>query len=158
MYTDELIAELITCKKVIVEAPKTNPDSRGSTKRGFLLSSQDGTHEFSAFISQNNTFAENFSLGLVYKLKDEKGTVCLLRVNGLHGGTIEIPHHSYCHVHTTLAEDINNNIKAERHIEECKEYTTIEQAIQYFLKRVNVSSTDSKKHFPPPQQTLFSDF
>lgn len=88
MYTDQLIQDLIVCPKTIIEAPKDSGISRGSYKTVFGMSSPDGQHIFNGFISRNTFFQENFSIGLVYIPKEEKGKICLLRCNGLHGEII----------------------------------------------------------------------
>ena len=131
IYTSDFIQDLIVCEKTIIEPPKDSGISRGSKKIMFSMVSGDGQHNFSGFISKNTTFQENFSIGLVYTPKEEKGKICLLRCNGLHGEVIGVPHHSFFHIHTTKAEDINNGIKVEKHIEETTAYSTLEDAIQF---------------------------
>ncbi|MBI5857401.1 MAG: hypothetical protein HZB42_07095 [Sphingobacteriales bacterium] len=158
MYTPELIEELINCQKKITEGVKTSPWGRGYTKKEFKLSSIDDQYLFRGFMNQNDAFQEDYSIGLVYEPKGEKGRVCLLRVNGLHGGTKVIPHHAYCHEHTALAEDLNNGIKREKNIIKVDNYTTMEEAIQHYVKRINIVLQDRRKHFPtpvPPATTLF---
>lgn len=151
MFTEEFLKELITCPKMIVDAPLEMKQGRsGFLKKAFILKSVDGQYNFSGFINQNLTFSENFSIGLVYNPKEEKGTIGLLRCNGAHGGTIHHPHHASCHIHTSTADGINNGVKSEDRIELTKEYLTIEDAIQYFVKRINVDSIDRQKYFPPP--------
>lgn len=158
MYTDQFIEELIICPKTIIEAPKDSGISRGSHKTVFGMSSIDGLYNFNGFISRNTFFQENFSIGLVYVPKEEKGKICLLRCNGLHGETIGIPHHSFFHIHTVKADDINNGIKVEKHIEKTEEYSTLENAIQFYLKRINILPTDRQKYFPPPSGQIELDF
>jgi len=151
MFTNELIAELISCPKTVLEAPREMKEGRsGFAKRTFTLISVDVQYNFSGFIMQNLTFTENFSIGLRYSSKDEKGTIVLLRCNGPHGGTKAIPHHAVCHIHTSTAERINNGLKPEGQIEITNEYSTIETAIQYFARRVNIVPIDRQKHFSPP--------
>ncbi len=86
MITDQLIEELIACKKTVVEPPKDMKEGRsGFIKKTFTLISLDGQHSFSGFITQNLIFIENFSIGLSYSPKDEKGKIVLLRCNGPMG-------------------------------------------------------------------------
>ncbi|MGI4805221.1 MAG: hypothetical protein ACRYFL_10645 [Janthinobacterium lividum] len=114
MYTDELIKDLIECSKIIVDAPKDMKEGRsGFLKKIFTLKSKDGIYSFSGFITQNLTFAENFSIGLVFNSKEDKGKITLLRCNGPHGMTKEL-HHAVCHIHTVIAEYINNGNKVEK--------------------------------------------
>lgn len=151
MFTEEFLKELITCPKMVVDAPLEMKQGRsGFLKKSFVLKSIDGQYSFNGFINQNLTFSENFSIGLSYNPKEEKGTVVLLRCNGAHGGTIHHPHHASCHIHRTTAEGINNGVKSEDRIELTTEYSTLEDAIQYYVKLINLSSTDKQKYFPPP--------
>jgi len=151
MITDQLIKELIACKKTVVEAPKDIKEGRsGFKKRTFTLISLDGLHSFSGFITQNLTFIENFSIGLSYSPKDEKGKIVLLRCNGPHGGTKNSPHHASCHIHTSTAERINNGLKPEGQIDITNDYSTIEDAIQFYIRRINIDTADRQKYFSPP--------
>lgn len=112
MYAAELIEELISCPKTVVEAPGDMKEGRsGFIKRIFTLISVDDEYSFSGFITQNLTFTENFSIGLSFNPKDEKGKIVLLRCNGPHGGTKAIPHHAVCHIHTATAERVNEGLK-----------------------------------------------
>ena len=150
MYTNDFLDELLSCPKTITEGVRSVPNRGGYTKKEFKMKSTDGLYDFKGFINHNDKFPEDFSCGLVYNPKEEKGKFCIIRVNGLHGGNKHIPHHSHCHEHRTDAEDINNGIKAERHIEEVKSYTTCEQGVQYYVKRINIVEPDRSKHFPRP--------
>jgi len=105
---------------------------------------------FSGFITQNLAFIENFSIGLSFSPKDEKGKIVLFRCNGPHGGTKNIPHHASCHIHTSTADRINNGLKPEGQIDMTNEYSTIEDAIQFYVRRINIVITDRQKHFPSP--------
>jgi hypothetical protein len=158
MYTKELIDELISCPKKIVDSPKEK-DSRSSyRKKYFTLTSLDGNYTFSGFITENLNFAENFSIGLVYNPKEEKGTIILLRCNGPHGLT-KISHHAISHIHTATAERINSGQKSEGHIELTEEYSTFESALQFYIKHINLLPADRQKYFPPPsgQFDMFND-
>lgn len=141
---------------MIVEPPKEVKESRraGFIKTAFTLNSVDNNYNFNGFITQNLVFPENFSIGLAFNPKEEKGIIVLLRCNGQHGGTKQYPHHAYCHIHKATAERINNNLKAEGHIEEAQEYSTIETAIQYYIRRIGLVVADRQKHFPPPANQL----
>jgi len=151
MYTEEQIKELVQCPKTIVDPPKKINEGRESFfKKAFTLSSIDGNYHFNGFITQNLTFPENFSIGLSYNPKDEKGSIVLLRCNGPHGGIKNIPHHASCHIHSATAERINNGLKPEGEIELTEDYATIETAIHFFLKKINLITKDIKKNFPTP--------
>lgn len=158
LYTNVLIEKLISCHKKVTNAPKDSGVCRGSSKIKFILESTDGQHSFNGFISRNLTFQENFSIGLVYQPKDEKGTIVLLRANGPHGTNENIPHHSGPHVHFATAERINAGLKPEGEIDTNVPYSTIEDAIQYYIKRINVIPIDRQKHFPPPSNQIGINF
>lgn len=150
MYTDLFIQQLITCQKVVTDPPKEKDARSGYTKMVFALSSSDNQFSFTGFMTQNAVFPENFSVGLVYKPKEEKGTIVLLRCNGMHGGTVQHPHHAYCHIHTVRAEFLNQGSKVENHIETTDQYSTFDSAIQFYISKINIDPSDRQKHFSPP--------
>lgn len=158
LYTDNLILELIGCPKKVINGPKDSGIGRGSSKIKFTLESLDGNASFGAFISRNMTFQENYSIGLFYQPRDEKGTIVLIRVNGPHGPNENIPHHDGPHVHLATADRINAGLKPEGKIETDVPYVTIEDAIQYFIKRINVIASDRQKHFSPPNNQIDINF
>lgn len=158
IFTDEIIIHLISCEKRIVDSPKKAPPMRGSEKRKFLMESIDGEHTFIGFISRNQTFQENFLIGLVYNPKDEKGKIVLLRANGPHGPNENALHHNGSHVHVATADRINAGLKPEGKIETNVPYSTFEDALQYFVHRVNIENSDAQKYFPPPSNQLNINF
>lgn len=157
-FTDELIEELVNCPKKVVDAPKDSGVGRGSRKTKFLLESADGQHSFSGFISKNLTFQENYSIGLVYNPKEEKGKIVLVRVNGPHGQNENTPHHDGPHVHLSTADRINAGLKPEGVIETDVPYSTIEDATQHYIKRINIIPADRQKHFPTPNNQIDINF
>jgi hypothetical protein len=131
MLTDDQIAELIKCQKEIVDPPPKNlKEEKGSKRVAFTMSSTDGKYSFSGFILQNSRFPENFSVGLVYLPREEKGTITLLRCNGPHGLQQILSHHVVFHIHKATEENISKGLKAEKFAEETKEYATLDDAIQ----------------------------
>ncbi len=158
IYTDQFIQELITCPKTIIEAPKDSGISRGSSKTVLGMQSVDGQYSFSGFISVNINFQENFSIGLVFIPREEKGRICLLRCNGFHGEVMGIPHHSFCHIHTVKADDLNNGVKVEKQIHQTTAYSTIADAIQFYVKHINIIPLDREKYFPPPSAQMELSF
>jgi hypothetical protein len=112
------------------------------------LESLDGKHSFRVFMRQSLRFSENFSIGMDYLPKDEPGSFCLLRCNGMHGGHKVHPHHLHCHVHLSKAEDVNAGLRVERHIDPTTEYAAFRDALRYFLLRANVQSADLSQYFP----------
>jgi hypothetical protein len=150
MYTDQLIQQLITCQKIVTDPPKEKDARSGYIKKVFTLLSVDEQFSFSGFMNQNIMFPENFSVGLVYKPKEERGSITLLRCNGMHGGTIQNPHHAYCHIHTVQADYLNQGARVENHIEITNEYSTFDMAIQYYINRIGIVPGDRQRYFPPP--------
>ena len=156
IYEEEYIAKLFGCPKEILEPPaKDYKEDRGHMKKNFTLQSLDGTFLFRCFIRYNVMFPENFTIGLDFNPREEKGTICLLRCNGTHGETRQIPHHASCHIHKASAESINSGLKPESNIEITEEYATIDQAIQYFINFINLKQEDRIKYFPEKQIGLF---
>jgi hypothetical protein len=148
--SDVLIDELISCEKKILDCPKEIKEDRGYLKKSFTMESTDGKYHFSGFIRQNKRFLENFSIGLTYLPKEERGAVILMRCNGLHGRTKMNPHHTSCHIHKITASDWNEGIKMERNILPTTAYVTFYEAIQFFVREVNIVTTDAEKYFPDP--------
>ena len=150
IFTEELVLELISCSKRITDGPKTSTIRISSSNVKFMLESSDGRYNFSGFIAKNTNFQENYSVGLVFRPKEEKGSIVLLRVNGPHGLNEFAPHHDGPHVHVATAQRINEGLKPEGNIETDVPYTTIEEAIQYFMQRIGVLDHDRVKYFPTP--------
>lgn len=153
MYTDEFIEKLMKCEKLVIDPPSREyKEDRGQLKKNFTLQSTDGDYVFLAFIRASVHFKENFSIGLDYNPKEERGTICLLRCNGAHGESIVFPHHSTFHLHKASAETINKGLKPESNIEETFDYASLEEAIQYFCNTINLNKTHKRQYFPEPDQ------
>ncbi len=148
--TDAELAALISMPKVIVDAPKNSSSRATHIKKSFTLESVDKQHSFGGFITQSQTFPENFSVGLTYYPKSEKGNYILLRCNGKHGLHEGIPHHAECHVHTTDAVSINSGMNTAHIATVTKNYITLEEAIQYYVEKINLMPEDRRKYFPAP--------
>ncbi len=156
IYDDEYIKVLLDCEKEIVEPPtKDYQEDRGHKKKNFTLKSTNGKYLFRCFIRVNKTFMENFSIGINYKPKEEKGMICLLRCNGSHGENREIKHHQSFHIHKATAETINSGARPESNIEITEEYGSLEQAIEYFINLINLKKEDKQKYFPKRELGLF---
>jgi hypothetical protein len=159
VYTNEFISELVSCEKKIISPPyKELKSERGSLRNNFTLSSIDEKYNFNVFIRQLISFPENFSVGLIHNPKDEKGTIDLLRCNGMHGGTLAFPHHAFFHIHHASEDRITKGLKPEGDIEQTTEYSTLEQAIQYFINKINLTKKDIDKYFPAPKEPPLSLF
>lgn len=149
IYTDEDLARLIGCPKRISQVPRKEMRVEGQMLRNEMaLESLDGKHAFRVFLRQSCQFVENFSVGMDYLPKDEPGSFCLLRCNGMHGGHKVHPHHLNCHIHRSKAEDVNAELRVERHIEPTTEYAAFRDALRYFLLMTNVQPVDLTQYFP----------
>lgn len=158
-YENEHIENLIYCEKEIIEPPsKEYKKDGGHFKKNFTLRSVNGLYFFRAFIRQNIMFCENFSIGLDYKPKDEKGTICLLRCNGSHGENKQLPHHNNCHIHQATAKTINSGTKSESDVKLTNEYSTFDEAIQYFITVINLKQDDRNRYFPAKLPELFEGY
>ena len=82
-YSQNDLSQLAACAKRVTEAPRREMKAEGAFGRNdFELESADGQHQFKAFFRQNQTFPENFSLGLDY-LPDTGGRFPILRSTAL---------------------------------------------------------------------------
>lgn len=149
-YSQEEIENLISCPKVITDPPKREMRSeRGSRRNNMGLRSKDDALEFTVFMRINEDFHENFSIGLNYSPRDERGTLCLLRYNGPHGdflgGSPALESHFRYHVHRAKAENLAVGLKAERGGEPTATYASYKDALASFLKEINV--INATEHF-----------
>jgi hypothetical protein len=154
MFTDEFIEELISCPKTVTQGLRTGKSRGAFTKKEFRMQSLDGKFQFKGSLNQNSFFQEDFSLVFIYYHKEDGGRYSLLRCNGIHGANKHIPHHNVTHEHTVRAADLNVGIKDEKYVKEVTAYTTFEQAVQYYVKRINIIDDDKQKYFPKPEVTM----
>lgn len=159
MYTQGEIDSLISCPKSISEPPTptaklVNADFRNDM---IMTASSGVPGEFRGFMRQNQDFPENFSVGLIYYPNDGRPEVTLLRCNGPHGvynGSSEFdaehPHWDY-HVHKADEKAIEAGLKAERVAEKNTEFASYEQAVDFFVRAINLDPDDIRKHFAARQ-------
>ena len=152
-YSDTEISTLIECPKVISEAPKKDFKSNGAhLQKDMRLISEGVNGDFSVFFRQSTEFPENFSIGLMYHPNDGRESITLLRCNGPHGeynGKLDPNHpHWDFHVHKATEQAQDAGMKAERNADKVTDYAFFEEAIQYFVKLVNVDRNEAQKHFP----------
>ena len=142
-YSELDIDGLISCPKLIVEPPKKQMRlERGSLRNDMGLHSVDGDLNFAVFMRINETFRENFSIGLTHNPSDEPGELCLLRFNGPHGeflGAPDTPHFVY-HIHRATPGSILAGLRPERGGKATSLYASYDQALYHFLKMVNVEN------------------
>ena len=109
------------------------------------LQSDDGEYDFSVFMRKNEDFEENFSIGLIYKPRDIRGEISLLRCNGPHGPHVMFDHHDRFHIHKADQENLASGIRAERTAYITKEYASFQDALGFFIKKCNI--IDAEKYF-----------
>jgi len=140
------IEKLITMpKKVLKVPPKDFKQDNQHLRKDFTLQSTEGDLQFSAFIRRHIDFQENFSIGLDFHPAGEK-EIPLIRCNGNHGEVVENllkpnPHLDY-HIHILKTEDIEQEIRKLSLEGITKEYDSLEKALQYFIKRVNIQNVN----------------
>jgi hypothetical protein len=158
---DELDA-LISCPKEISEAPKREMKLSGAHWRNdaTLVASNDLKGEFAMFMRRNEEFPENFSIGLIYHPHDGRGEIMLFRCNGPHGcfNSDFIPTHPHFdyHIHQANENAIEAGYAPEKSAVKTSEYASFEEALQFFVKAVNLNAKDAKQYFPTGTQIPFS--
>lgn len=154
-YSQQMLDDLISCPKIITTPPKKDMRlERGSFRNNMHLKSSDGKENFSVFIRQNESFPENFSIGLDYHPKDGQDSIILLRCNGQHGHFEDcnrnISYHDNFHIHRAREENISSGVRSERGAEITTEYANLDQAIQFFFKIINTPT--ATQYFPKQKQ------
>jgi len=147
-FDDDLINKLLSCEKKIIQPPGKPKLERGHYRIGFDLQSVDEAFFFTAYGRYNAMFPENFSLGLKYNPKQERGSFDLLRCNGPHGEHKMYPHHVYFHIHKITTDAMVNGLKEDSVIEITDRYANFEDALRFFVRHINLIPEDIKRHFP----------
>lgn len=145
MPSQEFLDQLLTCAKRVVSPPRQTAVLRqGSFRNGMELASTDGNYRFNVFMRQNKEFPERFSVGLEYVPVDGSGCVILIRCNGVHtvGDGHDERHHRVRHVHLAREENLASGKRAEAYSEPCMEFSTFDEAVQFFCRRVNIVDID----------------
>jgi hypothetical protein len=159
--TDAEIQRLLSLPKQISDPPsKSWRTEELHRRKDFGLVSKDGEVRFRAFARQHVRFQENFSVGLEYEPDDGTDSVILIRCNGPHGDfnrSMNPTHpHYHPHIHTASAEAIEAGERAESHAEITKEFSSVKEAIRYFLNAVAVDVNDQARFFQDDlRATLF---
>jgi hypothetical protein len=121
-----------------------------------LIALNETKGEFTIFMRQNADFPENFSIGLTYSPHDGREAITLLRCNGKHGDFNESfdqehPHWDF-HIHLASENAIEAGFTPEKFAVKTTEYASFEEALQLFVKKVNLDAEDAEKHFPTKNQ------
>lgn len=116
-------------------------------RNDLVAASADGA-EFDVFIRQSLDFAEDFSLGLVFRAPDGK-RVTLIRFNGQHEQSPRLfgsHHHFSYHIHKATAENLNAG-RLEKHPGEVTDrYGSFDEAIAEFMTTADIQGWE--KYFP----------
>jgi hypothetical protein len=159
--TDVEIQRLLKLPKQVSDPPTKNWRTEELHRRkDFGLVSKDGECRFRVFARQHVRFTENFSVGLEYEPDDGSDSVILLRCNGPHGDfnrAVDPTHpHYHPHIHTASAEAIEAGERAESRAAITCEFSSVKQAIRYFLNAVAVDANDQARYFQDDlRATLF---
>jgi hypothetical protein len=149
------IDELIRCPKLVTKDPSKWKLEKGHYRMGFELQSVDEQYFFTAFGRYNAAFNENFSFGLIYFPKEEKGSFEILRCNGPHGEHRQFPHHVHYHIHKATQQNIEDGLKEDSTVEITAGYTNFDEALRFFVDYIKVEHSDVIKYFPQQEQNLF---
>jgi hypothetical protein len=160
-YSDEEIARLISCPKKVSVPPAKNLRLNGADWRNDAkLAPTDGTKGiFSMFMRRNEDFPEDFSIGLVYRPEDGTSDITLLRCNGKHGffnggaGADPDHPHFHFHVHKASAKAIRAGFTPEKFADKTTEFASYEQAVQHYIKVVQLNPRDASRYFPSESQS-----
>jgi len=155
-WTQAELDELISCPKQVVDPPRKEMRSEhGHQRNDMTLSSLDGERHFSVFMRVNKRFPENFSVGLIYNPRYERGDLTLLRCNGRHGehdnSPIDDPqpHFGY-HIHRARAGVINAGLPPEKFAELTDTYASFAEPLRHFLQLANIVNAEA--YFPTVYQ------
>lgn len=144
--TIDYVEQLIACPKRITKKPRSTMQLTHQTWKNDFEAVSDDLHEyFHIFMSKNNTFPDNFSIGLDWLSAD--GRICLFRCNGIHGGNKKFSHHYKQHIHKLNVDFYNSTgiVKGDNPYP-TEEYSTFNDALYYFSQACNI--TDMRKYFP----------
>ena len=156
-YTQKDIDALISCEKTVSDPPRRDMRLAGAHWRNDMkLVAEKVDGEFQVFIRRSDDFPENFSIGLTYDPKDGRGEITLIRCNGQHGvfgGTFDPnhPHWGY-HIHRATEASIVAGLRPENHAESTAAYASFEEAVQHFVRLINLKAEEADKHFPNKAQ------
>ena len=152
---DKEIQDLIDISKQIHKRePKNIYKTERNHKRCDLILSggQSSNIRFDVFIRQNQTFIENFSIGLSCKIPDLSSSVQLIRYNGPHDSRDNIEHHLKPHIHRITQEEIQSgNLKyPTKNIQITDKYNMFEEGLRTFL--IDMKVTNWQEYFPELEQ------
>jgi len=100
--------------------------------------------KFKVFIRQNQTFIENFSIGLCCEIPELPSFLTTIRYNGPHGSTErnERDHHPYPHIHLITEEQIQSgSLRPQAKVLSITDkYNSFEEGLTAFLIDTNITN------------------
>lgn len=141
VVTDQLIAELLSTEKTLINPKAKKNKSRGSERISYEIIDKVGNH-FMLYSRQNlkKGMKDDFSCGLIYILPSGE-TLTLKRYNGPshnHYNKLEREKLGYVtHIHTATKRYLDKTGKAEGYAEATDRYLTLEEAFSCLAKRVS---------------------
>ncbi|MGC9260042.1 MAG: hypothetical protein ACP5I8_08210 [Phycisphaerae bacterium] len=150
-YSQAKLDELVRCAKIVTQPPKREMSlDRGAMRNDMELTSANGEEVFEVFLRQSEAFPENFSIGLIWRPREDPERVCLIRCNGPHGEFLGqpsglTPHYGH-HIHLATEASIAAGEKPEGTAGLTTEFASFEQAIAFFIVRCNLP--DAWQYFP----------
>ena len=148
--TDEIIQDLITCRKVIIKPPKARFQNAGSNIRNdFEVSNENGQQHFFVFLRCNTILPDRYSIGLRWRCQELSKDIIIFRCNGPHGGNLKFEHHFRPHIHYITAEDINEReIYKTTQAEITDAYCSFAEAFAYFCCYCGIDTNKATEYFP----------
>jgi len=95
----------------------------------------------------------------VYRPEDGTSDITLLRCNGKHGffnggaGADPDHPHFHFHVHKASAKAIRAGFTPEKFADKTTEFASYEQAVQHYIKVVQLNPRDASRYFPSESQS-----
>lgn len=164
-YSQAELDDLLACPKKV----KTPPTRSSKLVDAFFrnqarLVRADGRDgDFAVFMRQSEEFLENFSVGLLYVPNDGRQEVTVIRCNGPHGAFNGLPGydpahpHWTFHIHSASESALDDGAKAEKWALATDLFASYEEALQYFVRAINIDADDIDRFFPSKlvQRELF---
>ena len=147
LLTDSEIRRLISLPKTVdkkerVKFLSSNWRVINASRRVDVQLQAESDEVFSVFLRQSVDDPADFSVGLKVAFRDGS-RLNIVRCNGVHGrhrNDMENEHfENECHLHTATERYIQNGSYAEKYAEPTDEYISVEGALEYLLRKCNIS-------------------
>jgi hypothetical protein len=158
--TDENIKEFVRCAKTIVcTEPKEMKSENGYFRQSLSLHSVKNDYQFKVFLRQNETFRENFSVGLIY-CPVNFNQIHLFRCNGKHNTKSFANEHYHIEYHCHWQSEkgiVDGKLSKPDKIIISDKYSTFKEAVAHFMQECNI--TNAEEYFGESlEQSLFDVF